>query len=288
MAPEGVNAMPDCVKPNGNCTEDVDPDDKLAVQCVGSWAKDKHDYFRRYLEATAAVRAKFLPPVGRGGAGLVDLFAGPGRARVDSPREFIDGSPLIALHQQVSPFTRILFCDIDDENVDALEKRNAALGGLGQIRHGDCNAMIDEIVADVPEYGYNVALIDPYAASNLSFATVARLSTVKRMDLIIHFPLGSMKRNFSHRGHIENFLGLAYDDWGVEVNSGADVVKLLEVYRKQLETLGYPKNEVRIPAIRNTNNLPLYHLVFASKSTLGEKIWNSITKRDRHGQGSLF
>jgi three-Cys-motif partner protein len=147
--------------------------------------------------------------------------------------------------------------------------------------------MIDEVVKLVPPYGYNVALIDPFAASNLSFSTVAKLASVMRMDLIIHFPLGSMKRNFAHRGPIENFLGLAYKDWGAEVNSGSDVSKLLDVYRRQLEKLGYPKGEVRSPVIKNTNNLPLYHLVFASKSPLGDKIWNDITKRDRRGQGSL-
>ena len=33
---------------------------------------------------------------------------------------------------------------------------------------------------------------------------------------------------------------------------------------------------------------PLYHLVFASKDKLGEKIWNSITKNAPSGQGNLF
>jgi hypothetical protein len=56
--------------------------DGLPVQCVGIWAEDKHHYLQQYFEATWAVRKKFLPPDGRGGACFVDLFAGPGRVRV--------------------------------------------------------------------------------------------------------------------------------------------------------------------------------------------------------------
>src|SRR5687768_5579403 len=86
-------------KDNGNCTAPA-PDDHLPVQCVGSWAKDKHYYLERYIDATRAVRAKYLRPAGSrpaGGAAFVDLFAGPGRCRLRESGQIINGSPLIAL-----------------------------------------------------------------------------------------------------------------------------------------------------------------------------------------------
>jgi len=74
----------------------VDPADGLPVLDVGPWTAEKHDYLRRYITATKAARARFLPPAGPGGAAFIDLFGGPGRAQVRGHKEIIDGSPLIA------------------------------------------------------------------------------------------------------------------------------------------------------------------------------------------------
>lgn len=108
------------------------------------------------------------------------------------------------------------------------------------------------------------------------------------MDLVIHFPTGSMKRNWGQYEDYEELLGLPYKDWGVEIRRPEDITKLIPVLRRQLVALGYADDEVHIntPAIRNTTNVILYHLVFASKHSLGKKIWNSITQT-QHGQRSL-
>lgn len=112
-------------KDNGNCTE---PDeDGLPVQCVGAWTRDKHDILRRYVAATRATRAKYLPP-NPGGAAFIDLFAGPGRARVRGTKEVIDGSPLIAMGHVEHPFGKLVLCEADPENVAALRRRTASNG----------------------------------------------------------------------------------------------------------------------------------------------------------------
>ncbi len=77
--------------------------------------------------------------------------------------------------------------------------------------------------------------------------------------------------------------------WGVEIIRASDITKLIPVMRRQLVTLGYPDDAVyttNTPAIKNTSNTVLYHLVFASKHPLGKNIWNSITQT-RHNQRSL-
>ena len=107
-------------KENGNCTIPA-PDDGLPVQCVGPWSKRKHDILRRYLSASGGPRRGYLPPA-PGGAAFVDLFAGPGRARVRTTGELDDGSPLIALKQPLG-FTRLVLCELDPENADALRRR---------------------------------------------------------------------------------------------------------------------------------------------------------------------
>lgn len=101
-------------KSNGNCTNPGP--DGLVVQCVGAWAKEKHDYVRRYIAATHAARRKYLVSKGRrpaGGAGYIELFAGPGGARIRSSDEIIDGSPLVAAKHSDAPFTKLIYADKD-------------------------------------------------------------------------------------------------------------------------------------------------------------------------------
>jgi hypothetical protein len=61
---------------NGNCP--VCREDDLPLQCIGRWSTEKHHYLRNYIQATRAVRGRFS----RGGTAFVDVFAGPGRAKV--------------------------------------------------------------------------------------------------------------------------------------------------------------------------------------------------------------
>ncbi|MCA9676234.1 MAG: three-Cys-motif partner protein TcmP [Myxococcales bacterium] len=282
--------MKKCEKRNGNCTAAVDPIDQLPVQCVGVWAKDKHHYLRNYLAATRNVRARFMPPKGTGGTALIDLFAGPGKARVREPVEFIDGSPLIAtsIPHREHGFTDIILCDIDEENIAALQKRTEGDKRV-TIIGGDCNQTIDKVVGKIPPNGFAVALIDPFGASNLKFETIRKLAAFPRMDLIIHFPLGSMKRNFLEHERFEGFLGLPRSRWGVDIVHGDDVRLLIPLFRRQLAMLGYPeRGDVTYPSIKNMQQVVLYHLVFASKDSLGDKIWNSITAKLPSGQGRLF
>lgn len=256
--------------------------DGLAVQCVGSWAREKHEYLRRYIEATRAARALYLPPQGRGGAGFVDLFAGPGLARVKDDAAVIDGSPLIALDHQEAPFTKLVLCDTDEENVNALKHRADA---RTEVLAGDCNELIDEVVRHIPPYGLNFALIDPFGAKTLRWQTVEKLGRVSRMDILLHFPTGTIKRNFDHPGFdktIDELMGIT--DWRSTVLGAKDVAKLIDIFRERLVTLGYEEDRVRSQAIKNSRGVIMYHLVFASKNRLGNKIWQSITKTTATGQ----
>ena len=276
---------------DGNSTVANDPDG-LPAQCVGAWASEKHDILQRFVEATAQARAGFDGTRRRedtpiGGTGYIDLYAGPGRARVRETGKFIDGSPLVALKAAAvkNPFTKVVLCDLAKANASALHTRTARYGV--KVIEGDCNTNIEKIARLIPEYGYNFALVDPFAPSALKFATIKRLAEVRRMDMLIHFPTGSMKRNWLVSDY-EELLGLPKSKWGVDIVRAADITQLIPVLRRQLVTLGYEVDQVHIntPAITNSSNVVLYHLVFASKNQLGKKIWNSLTDT-RHGQRSL-
>ena len=173
-------------KPNGNCT--IPGPDGQIVQCVGAWANEKHDYVRRFIEASHGPRQRFLRPkrnVSPGGASYIELFAGPGGARIRSNGEIIDGSPLIAAKHSMAPFTRLLYADMEAENIQALRARLRE-DSRAEMFCGDCNILIDDMVQRIPRYGLNLAFVDPFGLRPLSFETLAKLAAVRRMDMIIH------------------------------------------------------------------------------------------------------
>jgi three-Cys-motif partner protein len=272
-------------KKNGNCTDPA-PGDGLPVQCVGQWATDKHHILKQYIEATWAVRAKYLPPRGKGGAAYIDLFAGPGKLRIRNTGEVQDGSPLIALRHTEAPFSRLIYCDLDPDNVRSLAARTAADADRTTIVHGDCNTEIERIAALIPRLGLNIALIDPYGLKALKFSTLRRLAEFPRMDFIIHFPTGDIKRNLgqsrSYRDWLNDAMGTSA--WATRIASDTDIATMIAVFKEQLATLGYLSLQARSEPIKNDQNLPLYYLVYASKNERGDQIWQSITKNAPSGQ----
>lgn len=272
---------------HGNCTNPGP--DGLPVQCVGIWATDKHHYLRQYVEATRAVRAKFLAPRGQGGAAFIDIFAGPGMVRLRDTGEIREGSPLIALHHEEAPFSKLVFCDSNSGNVRSLQARTASDSTRVKVILGDSNKIINQLAGEIPEYGLNIALVDPFALSALKFSTLERLAKFQRMDLIVHFPTADIKRNLEQHRNTRAWLteALGTSSWTAELTSMTDVGRLIDVFKKQLSLLGYGSNSVRSAPIKNNQNLPLYYLIFASKSEQGDKIWQKITKNAANGQRGM-
>ena len=257
--------MSDCIDRDGNCTEPSD--DGLPAQCVGRWVEEKHIYVKRYVEATRKVRKGYLG-ASKGGAAFVDLFAGPGRARIRETGQFVKGSPFLALDQTEAPFSRVVLCDLSTINVAALKERTKSDATRVDIVEGDCNVVVDQLVQSVPVYGLNMAFVDPYGLSQLAFETIRALAHVARMDLIIHFPTGTIKRNFhQNEADLDRFLGTR--DWRSTVKTAQDAHKLIDVLRSQLATVGYTGADVRDIAVENAKHTVMYYLVFASKNRLG-------------------
>jgi three-Cys-motif partner protein len=258
--------------------------DGLPVQCVGPQAKDKHHYVRQYIEATHAVRRKFLErKTGRepGGAAYIDLFAGPGRARIRTNGEIIDGTPLLALQHEKAPFSRVILCDLDEESVAALRKRAPGQEARTEILLGDCNKLISKVVSFIPPYGLNFAFVDPFGL-DIEFETLLALARISRMDMLIHFSTQGFKRNI-HQGsarRVEKAFGTSTG----RLKKPADFAKAIEEFRADLVPLGYTGEQVRSVPILNTAGATLYHLVFVSKDPRGDKIWSSITKTTAKGQ----
>jgi three-Cys-motif partner protein len=258
--------------------------DGLVAWRTGTWAKEKLFYLSRYFDIfNTGMRRKWSERV------YVDLFCGAGRLFAGGQE--IEGSAVLALRSEV-PFTRCFFNDLEPEAVEALKKRAEHIGGpTATYFSEDCNTVIARIRSVLPPSSLDLAFIDP---SNWQIAldSIAALTASRRMDLVITFHVGGMKRAADfHPQSLDSFFGtgLWREAYQQSLRSGKREGSraLLDCYEEQLRKLGYSwvVDDVRIT---NSRHVGLYHLVFASKSGRGEDFWEKITARSVSGQLRLF
>lgn len=288
---------------NGNCS--IDGSDGLPIQCVGPWAEDKYFFLERYLNASCEARRKFAD---KGNAVILDLFSGPGKCIIkNDSREILSGG-MRALTRDEAKFNESVCFDISESNVAALRER-AKLVSSCQIICGDSNNLIEGVVRELlkKSYRYHFAFIDPFGPEGLKFKTIQELAKLPRLDILLHFPIGAIKRNLpawkkSGGEILTNFLGT--DSWINEIkkDSGDNVYRILiDIYKNQLKKIGFPEEGLKVAqsrsdiyaglptvSVKNTQNVDLYLLILASKHKVAQKIWSSIIKKSRDGQKELF
>jgi three-Cys-motif partner protein len=270
----------------------TDPNDDLVVDLVGPWALEKHERLRKYIDAYRAVRAKFLPPRGTGGAAYIELYSGPGRSRVEETCEFIDGSPIVAFKaatQSKTAFSSLYFNDLDGENIEALRQRIAKLGGSANYYSLSAELAVDQIARVLNPAGLHFAFLDPYNLENLPFSIIERLAKFPKMDMLIHVSIFDMQRNLRRYMEDGKTLDAFMPGWRerVNVNRKDSEVRadLLRHWLESIRNLGTSPAE-GIELVSATRGQRLYWLVFVSAHELGRRLWDDI--RNIHLQGRLF
>jgi three-Cys-motif partner protein len=171
----------------------------------------------------------------------------------------------------------------------------------------DANRIVDTIVESIRMFSpnsLNLAFLDPYGL-DLEWSTVAKLGSLQRCDLIIHYSQQGFSRYIKKAHRVENvtkvdsFFGTdewrdIYTAWCEEPKKRGLHRELIDLYKRRLKSLGYqevaqPDEMLKEPLIRNKErNSPLYRLIFASKHPLGEQFWKAIIGRDVYGQKQMF
>ena len=292
-----------CKDDNGNCP--IPGSDSLPVQCVGPWSADKYYFLERYLNATCEARRKFSD---RGNAVFIDLFSGPGLCIIKNQQKEIAGGGLRAALREKAAFNELYYFDIINDNVTALNKRLSSIPNCS-VQCGDANILVKALVSKLimKPYRYHFAFIDPFGPDGLCFETIKELAKLKRMDLLIHFPIGAIKRNIPNwiknkNTILDRFMGT--DTWRDKLIGKSDsaiYTTLIDTYMEQLKAIGYPEDGLRLASssssifsglpvvsVKNTKEVDLYVLILAAKNKLAQKIWTSVIKRSPDGQKSLF
>jgi three-Cys-motif partner protein len=120
-------------------------DQGLLVENVGSWAIQKLKIVTDYVQASGAARRRYLGS----GAAYIDVFCGPGRSKIRTSGQFIDGSPVAAFDKakrSLAPFTAIHISDADPDLLSSAEKRLVHLGAPVQAIAGPASVAMPKIV----------------------------------------------------------------------------------------------------------------------------------------------
>ncbi len=263
--------------------------DGLPARSTGLWVHDKNFYVDRYLSIfTRGVGKKW-----KGKLAYVDLFSGYGRNVIRQNQEEVDGSPLLALKNE---FAKYVFVDLP-EVLTVLDQRlrQHAKRARMELVAGDCNKVIDKVLAALPANHLTLAFIDPPGVQ-IRFDTISRLVRNRKVDLLMTIQFGmAIRMNLPQYARAEqaaltDFLGT--DKWREDYREGGSISqigrRILERYMQQLRGLGYKTVRDReIEVYSDQRNLFLYVIVLASRHPLGADYWRKTTALSPSGQRRL-
>jgi three-Cys-motif partner protein len=252
----------------------VKASDGLPARPTGRWAEEKAFALERlFFIFNQGMKNRWATRI------YVDLLAGPGRSVIRDTKAEVDGSPILALKCPV-PFTHYFFNDADPRALDALQRRAAAWPSA-QVEYFccDCNTVVPDLLTRLPERGLFLCFVDQ-TKWECAFATLLELACRRRMDLLVTFHTGNIKRV---AGNAPSTLDTFFGDplWPRSGSSRG----LLDHYENRLAGLGYERDNIHDQVlIRNTKSTPMYHLLFVSKHARGKDFWEKATQRTASGQ----
>lgn len=270
----------------------LDVDDGLFLPVVGSWASDKHSKIGYYASLfSASMKNKWDCRV------FIDLFAGAGKAKIKGSGDIVPGSPLVALDVQ-EPFDHYVFCELNEDSADALEKRvaNHFPERNAKVLNTDSNEHVDQVLNLLPAFGpsykgLTFCFVDPYTTKNLHFSTLRKISSSIYVDFVVLIPSFMDIRRNEHNytkptcSILDDFLGT--DRWRAEWASGQSPIRdfgvfVADCFGRQMAALDYHYDGPEdFETVRQAEDrrLHLYHLGFFSRNKLGVKFWKETRKR---------
>lgn len=269
----------------------IDGDDGLPAEEVGAWTKEKHELLRRYVDISRAVRHRWIGPA-NAGATYIDLFCGPGRARIRRTGEWTDGSCVAAWKKSLesgTPFSEIFIADDDTEKLEYAAERLRRLEAPVVSIHGRAVDTVKQVVSRLHLNGLHFAFIDPFNLGAFDFEVMRTLSQLKRIDMMVHVSKMDLQRNLGfnvamQQSAFETFAPGWRDS--VNLNQSQPNIRrdVFEYWRNLVANLGIDAS-ANMRLISGHKNQPLYWLLLVAKHDLAHKFWASASDT---GQGSLF
>jgi three-Cys-motif partner protein len=278
---------------------------KTPFDQIGYWSEIKLDIIREYAAAYSRILSVQKNP------SLyhvyIDAFAGAGLHKSKTSGDFIPGSPTNAL--LVEPrFRDYYFIDLDRQKVATLETLASQRNDV-HIYQGDCNqVLLEKVLPEAKWENYRRALciLDPYGL-HLDWKVIAEAGGMGSVDIFLNFPLADINRNVlwhDRKGvstdqaqRMNRFWGddswkqVAYKPssqtelWGLPTEEKASNEAIADAFQKRLKDVANFGNVPEPIAMRNSQNVVVYYLYFASQKPVAAGIVRDIFKkyRDRGG-----
>ena len=263
--------------------------------------KAKHEILREYLKP-------WFPIISSRGDTVVylDGFAGPG---VYSKGE--EGSPVIAMntaltHESKSKFKKIVFWFIEKDKETADQLGNTLKTTFPELKNNDDDQIVyhiqnttfadsvehilDEMERDGTKLAPTFAFLDPFGVKGLPMKLIARILQYQKCEVMVTFMSKYMLR--FHDQQRENFLNELFGtkEWQ-EVRDMDDPNEkrkfLLNLYIKQLKTLGGAKHVKTFEMIGNDNQA-IYYLVYGTKHWRGMEVIKTVMNKIGRGGEYTF
>ena len=211
--------------------------------------------------------------------------------------------------QGVRSFDQYFFVDKSKENCDALEEKLNSYQTAGKRHHlhMDANKAVRMLGNTLRKYNgvKALAFLDPFGMQ-IDWATIETLKGLS-VDLWILVPTGviinrllerkvDLEKGFIHADKLESFFGMPQEDirkffyretqvqtlFGDEetiiTKAENSIRKIAELYVDRLK--GVFDNVVEEPLVLyNSQNVPIYHLVFTAKNKIASKIAQEIIRK---------
>jgi three-Cys-motif partner protein len=269
----------------------IDGDDGLPAEEVGIWAKEKHEYLCRYIDISSAARKKYLGN-GNAGATYIDPFCGTGRCKVRETQEWIDGGVLAAWKKSRdgnAPFSKIYIGDLDIQRRQAAAARLRKEGAPVIELEGSAIETTQQVLALLNPYGLHFAFLDPYDLETLDFNIISTLSTLKRIDMLVHISQMDLQRNAvsyatSQTSPFDKFAPGWRDHVPLEQAQKSLRESIIQYWRDSVEHLGvWPSKNMKL--IKGERGQYLYWLLLAAKHPMPLEFWDVAANVEK--QGSL-
>lgn len=248
---------------------------------VGRWVpQQKHTLLAKMIGGTRRARAKWSNRI------LIDPFCGPGRIQVKGEAFTRDGGTIVAWHQAREhsvAFTKVLIGDLDETRVRACEARLRALGAPVEAFVGCAAETVKLMRSKIPDRSLCLAYIDPYNLEHLSFAIIEELAKLRNVDFAVHFSTMDMIRNVDmeldpDRARFDDAAPRWREELGNNTLSKSQLPQAFFSYWKGLvEKCGFSVSK-EMPLVTNDQNRPIYRLVFFSRHSFPNVIWDDIAK----------
>lgn len=260
---------------------EIDETDGLPLQLIGEWSfEDKHERLKRYVFASHGARRKFSVEFQRE-TGFIDLYCGPGKAKIRGSSRIVDGSPITAARvaNSCTPFKKFVIGDIDEKLLSACATRLAAAGAAEVVAlKGAAEITAAGAIRHLDRRGLHFAFVDPFNAS-LPFSVIETLASLDRMDQLLHFSVMDFRRNMPEMMR-DGRLDTLAPGWSSALTSsmGVDAQRraIFNHWRSLLEKLKYKVSD-KVINVLGPNRADIYWLVFVSRHDLGGKLWSEVS-----------